>query len=187
MREVLARPALPRSGTGGDASLAAALSALGYARGAEAPELPSPLEPSERPSPRSRRFELEPLLRAHALFEAGRFAECLPLAEELVRSNPRHLLALDLATVCRMHAGEFARAEELARQRLALGEVADARLNLGLCRLELGDPEGARAEIEAALARAPGQPEILAALERLGAEPPGLEGPREAPEPGNPP
>ncbi len=85
-----------------------------------------------------------------ALFETERFAECRPLVEQLVRENPRHLLALDLLALCRMHAQEFAAAEATLRQRLALSEAADARLNLGLCRFEQGDREGALRELESA-------------------------------------
>jgi arylsulfatase A-like enzyme len=165
--ELLARPSLPSAPPPAHPGLDSALFALGYARGA-APEgsLPSPLEPSERPSPRARKHELAPLQRAHVLFEAGRYDEALPLVEAIVRENPRHPLALDYYALCLMYAGRFAEAEPALRQRLALGETADTRLNLGLCRLELGSPEEALVEIEAARQLAPEQPAILEALQR---------------------
>jgi arylsulfatase A-like enzyme/Tfp pilus assembly protein PilF len=167
LAEVLARPALAGEPRGASAELDAALSALGYARGASsAPELPSPLAPSTLPSPRSRAQELKPLQRAHELFEARRYAECRPLVAEILRGNPRHLLAADYLALCAMHAREFERAEEILRQRLAIAEAADARLNLGLCRLELGDPEAALREFEAADELSPGHPEVRAALSR---------------------
>jgi arylsulfatase A-like enzyme len=167
--EVLARPVLAREEREDDPDLAAALSVLGYARGSSADEgLPSPLDPSDRPSPKSRAGELEPLQRAFTLFEAGRMAECRPLVERIVRENPRHLLALDLLALCLMDAGEFAAAEDVLRQRLEAGpEAADTRLNLGLCRLELGDAEGALPEIEAAARLTPGEPAVQEALGRV--------------------
>ena len=165
--EVLARPALEHDAAPLNDDLARVLSALGYARGSNASALPSPLEPSDRPSPRDRAHELEALLRAHALFEALRFEECRPIVAELARENPRHLLALDLYALCLMHAREFEQAERVLRQRLAAVEAADARMNLGLCRLELGDAEGALRELEAADRLAPGQPAILEARKRV--------------------
>ncbi len=166
LQELLARPALEPETRAENDELARALSTLGYGRGNDASELPPPLAPSERPSPKARSHELATLLRAHALFEAERFAECQPLVEQLVRENPLHLLALDLLALCRMHAQEFAAAEATLRQRLALGEAADARLNLGLCRLELGDRDGALRELERAARLAPDQPAIQEALAR---------------------
>jgi arylsulfatase A-like enzyme len=171
LRELFARPALGHADAEGSAAeeeeLAEALSALGYARGGLEQELPSPLDPCDRPSPRERAHELTPLLRAHALFEARRYVECRPLVAEIVRENPGHLLALDLLALCLMHAREFERAEEVLLQRLARGpEVADARLNLGLCQLELGRTRAALAELEAAQRLAPEHPEVLAALAR---------------------
>lgn len=167
LAELLARPALEHEPGTESEALARALSALGYARGGDPSALPAPLAPCELPSPMARAGELEPLLRAHALFEAQRFAECRPIVEEMVRENPRHLLALDLLALCQMHAREFERAEGSLRRRLELAEAADARLNLGLCRFELGDAAGALRELEAAERLAPDQPAIEEALERV--------------------
>lgn len=147
-------------------ALGEALSALGYARG-EQETLPPLLAPSARPAPRERAHELAPLLRCHALLDAGRPAEALPLLEELTRENPRHELALDLLAQARLQLGDFVRAEEALRARLALAEVADAHLNLALCRLELGHPEEALAALERARALAPTNPEVARESERL--------------------
>lgn len=178
LAELLARPALESVPHGADPELDTALAALGYARGALTADvvLPSPLAPSERPSPGQRAGELVPLLEAHALYEAGHYAECRPLVAEIVRDNPRHLLALDLLALCTMQAGEFAAAAGLLRQRLSAGpEAADTRLNLGLCHLELGHAAEALVEIETAQRLAPGNAAIEDALRRaraaLAAEP----------------
>jgi choline-sulfatase len=171
MATLLARPALPRDERSESAGLEAALMALGYARGETlAAGLPSPLDPSGAPSPKSGAHELEPLQRANALFNAGRFDECRTIAASIVRENPHNLVAADLYALCLMHAREFAQAAEVLRQRLAVSEAADARLNLGLCRLELGDAAAARVEIQAAAKLAPGHPEIEAALKRVRAQ-----------------
>lgn len=169
MKELLERPALEVGAQAVDPELTDAVAALGYARGAFVldEELPSPLEPSDRPSPASRIHELVSLLRADTLYEAGRYAECEPLVAEIVRESPRHVLALDLYALCLMHAREFTKAKDVLRQRLSLSEVADARLNLGLCHLELGQLDQALVEIEAAERLYPGQPAITEALERV--------------------
>jgi tetratricopeptide (TPR) repeat protein len=165
---VLARPALAAAAAPPDEELRAALGALGYAQsGGALDELPPLLEPGERPSPRERAHELEPLLVAHALFQEGRYAECLPRVQRLVDENPGHLLALDLLGLCLMHAGRFEEAQAILRQRLARGpERADTRLNLGLALLETGAPEAALAELEAAERLQPGERSIAEALAR---------------------
>jgi Flp pilus assembly protein TadD len=66
-----------------------------------------------------------------------------------------------------MHMRDFQRAEAALRQRLALEEVADGRLNLGLCRLELGHAEEARTELERAHELAPENARIERELARL--------------------
>ncbi len=167
LERILARPALEPEALEEQLDLARALSALGYARGGDPSPLPSPLAACARPSPKACAHELQPLLVAHALFEEKRFAECRPIVEQIVRENPRHILALDLLALCQMQTREFDRAQTTLRQRLALAEAADARLNLGLCRLGLGDREGARHEIEAAARLAPDRPEIQEAFAHI--------------------
>ena len=165
---VLARPALPAAAAPPDEKLRHVLGALGYAQsGRGLDELPDLLAPSELPSPLERSVELEPLLLAHTLFQNARYGDCLPRVEALVRDNPGHLLALDLYALCLMHAGRFAEAQTVLRQRLARGpERADTRLNLGLALLETGDAESALAEIQAADRLQPGERSIQEALAR---------------------
>ncbi len=170
MSALFARPPLepdPEPEDVVDGALARALAALGYAApGERAARLPAPLEASDRPSPGERALELRPLLLANALYEAGRYDECLPLVEGIVRENGGHLLALDLLGLCLMQQGRFDEAEGFLRQRLSLAERADARLNLGLCLLELGRPAEALVELRAAEQLDPGQPAIREALTR---------------------
>ncbi len=170
LRAVLDRPALASEPVTAQGELMRALSALGYAHaGDSTTPLGSPLEPSDRPSPRERRAELQPLLVAHEYFRQGRFAECLSLVEEIVRQNPGQLLALDLLSVSLMQLGRFEQAEGFLRQRLARGpERADTRLNLGLSLRELGRESEALEELRAAERLDPGQPAIREALDKGG-------------------
>jgi len=167
LAELLARPALPPDDSRQKRSLEAELAVLGYASFGDDVVFPSPLAPSDRPAPRERAHELGPLLHAHALFSSRHFAECVPLVEAIVRENPRNLLARDLLGVALMQTDRFAEAEPVLRERLLQGpERADTHLNLGLCRLELGDPDGALAELGRALELAPEHAEIYSAMER---------------------
>ena len=172
LAELLARPALAHEAPDANDDLLNALAVLGYATGSDpTAALPSPLEPSDRPSPGERARELEPLLRANALFAARRFEECRAIAAEIVRENPGHLMALDLLGVCLMQAQRFEEAEDVLRRRLSGGtERADTRLNLGLCRLELGDARGALDELLAAERLSPAEPTIQDALRRARAQ-----------------
>jgi len=168
LARVFALPALEPRTAASDAELDEALTALGYARGGGgAPTPVSPLEPSDRPDPRSRAVELGPLVRASTLFDQERYAESRLLLAEIVRENPHNLVAVDHLTLCLMYAHEFERAEVLLRQRLEDDEVADARLNLGLCLIELGRLEEAERQIVRAAQLLPGEPSIEAALGRV--------------------
>lgn len=167
--DLTARPALAPRRSADDPDLTAALSALGYASGGLDGALPGPLDPVDRPDPRSRAGELVPLLKAHTLLEAGRFAEAREVAGTIVEANPAHQLALDILAVGAMEVGDFASAEETLQRRLALGPPrADTWLNLGHCRLERGDRDGARAAFEEARGLSPDRPEVAEAFARLG-------------------
>jgi choline-sulfatase len=166
--ELFSRPALPPRRSSEDPRLDAALSALGYASGSLESGLPGPLEPTDRPDPRSLAGELVPLLGAHTSLAAGRFEEALALARRILARNPAHLLALDIQAVSDMELGHFEAAEEALLRRLDGGpQRADTWLNLGHCRLERGDREGARAAFERARTLAPTRPEVEQAFARL--------------------
>jgi cytochrome c-type biogenesis protein CcmH/NrfG len=150
------------------AELAGELARLGYAPAAgPRAALPSPLEPMDRPGARERAGELAPLLEAHALFEAQRYAKAEPLLAAIVAENPGHLLALDLLALCRMHAGDFGRARELLLERLRHGPPrADALINLAICHEMEGDVGAALERYREAERLVPGNPEVEAGLAR---------------------
>ncbi|MCC6406185.1 MAG: sulfatase-like hydrolase/transferase [Planctomycetes bacterium] len=148
LAEFLARPALSPEPFGASAELIAELRELGYAATGDAVSaLPSPLAPSDRPSPRSRASELQPLLLANDALDGRRWEEARRKLEPIVAANPKHALAHDLAALAALQLSDFARAKELLIARLALGaERADTRINLAIACENLGDL--ARAERE---------------------------------------
>jgi tetratricopeptide (TPR) repeat protein len=164
--ELLALPSFVAREALATAELTRAMAALGYARGEDFGAMPSPLEPSDRPSPTERKHVLEPLDLAQADLDSERYAQCRPLVEGILRGNPNNPMALDFLALCQMYEGEFPEARATLEHRVALAPTADALLNLGLCHLELDDPEAALSRIDAALALVPDHQEVQAARER---------------------
>ncbi len=160
--------AAPAAGQPGafDQALLADLRRLGYgATGAPVEGLPSPLEPSERPSPRERAGELMALMQAHLLSEDGRFGEAVELVRAILLENPGNCLALEALASDLMQLGAFAEALDAWERRLACGgERADTWLNLGLCRERLGDQEAGLEALRRALAIDAGHPQVRAEL-----------------------
>jgi len=150
--EVYARERLApdRFEPGGE--LQRALWALGYPGGVlDAGELPSPLEASDRPSPRSRVHELDLLHRAEALMEGGDVEGALALTTRIVEENPDHLLGLELFALGCMHVERWSEAEEVLRRRTAHEpDRADVRVNLALCLEARGAIDEAVGELERA-------------------------------------
>ncbi|MBI5435111.1 MAG: sulfatase-like hydrolase/transferase [Planctomycetes bacterium] len=153
LAEFLARPALAPEPFGASAELIAELRELGYAAsGDAAPTLPSPLAPSDRPSPRSRAAELEPLLLANDALDGRRWEDARHRLEPIVAANPKHALAHDLAALAALQLSDFTRAKELLTARLALGaERADTRINLAIACENLGELPRAEREWRRAL------------------------------------
>lgn len=169
LAEFLGRPALAPEPLGDSAERVAWMRELGYAASGDAQlALPSPLAPSDRPSPRSRRAELEPLLLANAALEAGRWAEAARLITPILVENPKHCLAHDLAALAALQLGDFATAKERLEARLALGtERADTRINLAVACERLGDDPGAERAWRRAVALDPWNAQALNGLADL--------------------
>lgn len=162
----LAKPALAPESIDASAESIAWLRNLGYAASGDAARaLPSPLAPSDRPSPASRASELEPLLLANAALDAGRWEEADRLLAPLLASNPRNALAHDLAALAALQLGHFERARELCVARLELGpERADTRINLAVACERLGDVERAEREWRRALVLDPTNRQVVEGL-----------------------
>lgn len=137
-----------------DAPLLAELRRLGYGTtGAPVRDLPSPLEPSQRPAPRARAASgsLGLLWEADVLARDGQLAPAEARLRAILRENPGNVAALDTLALVRMRQGAFADAVELLERRLGLGaERVDTWLNLGLARDRLGQPEEALEALERA-------------------------------------
>jgi arylsulfatase A-like enzyme len=173
LAELLARPPLADDTPDGRISdaLLSELRQLGYgAIGALLEELPSPLEPSDRPSPKERACELEPLLVANALGDARRYADAVPILQAIVAENPNHLLALDLLAFGLMQLEHFDEARAILERRVSAGaQRADTCINLAVCLERAGDTERARGWYERALELDPSNAQALEELARLAA------------------
>ncbi len=155
----LARPPLePAPALGADDELLRNLESLGYAAsGTSTPELPSPLEPTQRPSPHARAAELEAFLAATSLGRRGRFAEAVRGLEEVVQSNPRHAAALDYMAFFLMQMQRHEEAAERLERALRLApERPNTLYNLGVCRERAGRADEALQLYRRALALDPG-------------------------------
>jgi arylsulfatase A-like enzyme len=172
--EVFARPTLAASAKQDGAGLTDALRSLGYADAAPMrDDVPSPLEPSDRPSPKSRASELEALLFANALVDDHQNERALPLLEEILRANPRNTTALDSCALVLVQLGRHAEAEARLREHVALGHLpCGPRINLATCAEQRGDVLGAIRWFESALELEPNDPRVLTELaglyERIG-------------------
>jgi len=149
--------------------LLAELRQLGYgATGAPQNDLPSPLEPSDRPAPRARASELALLQQVTVLGAQGQHAQIVELLQSLLDQNPHHCLALEMLGLHLMELGAFEEALDAFQRRLACGaERADTWLNLGLCREKLGQAEAAIEAVQHALAIDPGHGQVRGELARL--------------------
>lgn len=154
-----------------DGELLAQLRRLGYGTtGAPLSGMPSPLEESDRPAPRSRAGELALLWEADILANDGQLAPAEARLRAILAENPGHLEALDQLALVRMRSDDFAEAQALLERRLELGpERVDTWLNLGLSRERLGETDAALAALESAARidlEAPGLREHLARVLR---------------------
>jgi len=130
-------------GEGRDASALAELASLGYA-GTDDTRLvyPDPLEPTDRPDPRSRRDELRESTRAFALQNEGRFEQAVEVHRDVLERFPDSLATLQRLGYCLMRLGRDEEAAEAFRRYLALQpDNANVLQNLGaaLYRLERFD------------------------------------------------
>lgn len=148
---------------------------LGYGAGGPTLEgLPHPLDAGKpgdadlRPAPADRAGELEPLLLAHGLLDAGDPRGAVEMLAKILRDNPRHRLALDMRgfALLRLDRAEEARESLLARVELG-GARVDTWINLAAASELTGRAAQAAEQLERALALDPTCRPALAALERL--------------------
>jgi hypothetical protein len=155
IRAVRSRPALPADeGAKLDSGLENALRSLGYV-GVDAPlaDIPDPLEPSDLPSPKSRRKELELYYQAIEAGETGRLAEGCERLREFLRLYPSSSIARANLGDYLTRLERYAEARDVIEELLKMGHTRASTWNrLGWCRERLGDLRGAAQAYEAALA-----------------------------------
>lgn len=150
---------------------------LGYGAGGPALEgLPHPLDAGNvgdanaRPAPADRAGELEPLLLAHGLLDAGDARGAADTLATILRDNPRHRLALDLRGFALLELDRAEEARETLLARIELGGArADTWINLAAASELTGRAPQAVEQLERALALDPTCRPALVALERVAA------------------
>lgn len=145
------------AGSAADPELRARIESLGYALGGgSGGDLPEPLEPGDRPSPASRRAEMNQINLARVKLEQGEHGAAVAGFEDVLARNPRNAAALTYMAYSLSALSRFEEAEAALRAALDLGaERPEVHLSLSHCRHELGDDEGALLQILLALELAP--------------------------------
>lgn len=141
---------------------------LGYA-GAGDPDadLPAPLEPSGRPSPRERLPELRAYYAALEKANAGQRGEAIAGLEAIVAANPRNLAALDVLGALLVDERRCDQAVAVLEKLLASGPERTTTLaSLAACLELRGEIERAIAVRRRALELKPGGASEVEALAR---------------------
>ncbi|MEW6071163.1 MAG: sulfatase-like hydrolase/transferase [Planctomycetota bacterium] len=152
--EVAARPPLPgAAGAALDEEQRARIAALGYGgRGPRALALPHPLADTGLPAPTQTAAELQEVIAATDLLNAGRPAEAEARHRAILQANPDNFYSLEFLATLLMQRRDFAAAAPLLERVMQSDRgSASAALNLGICRRAAGDDERAVFWFEAAL------------------------------------
>ena len=130
--------------------------------------LPGPLEPSDRPSPLSRRGELEIFNGALSLAERGQLDRAILELEGLTAENPENHLALDFLSSWLVARGRCDEARPLLETLVRSGAAgANAHNNLAGCLERAGEPEAALCHYRRARALDPHHVQTLRNLARV--------------------
>ncbi len=170
LARALARPALEvGASVASDSELMRSVSELGYLGAAgSSGELPSPLDPTDRPSPHQRADELRKCESAERMLARGRFADAERLLEDVLQRNPRNTFALEYLGHSQMRLGKFDAARASLEGALEYGpERAPILRALGFVLERLGDKSGALARLTRAAELDPSELETLRLLLRL--------------------
>lgn len=127
------------------------------ARRAEAPSTGTSSAPAVDRAPATSAREMpEPLQRAIALIERGRFDDARALVAPLLAADADDAQAVFVQGLSYHRARDYARAQPILERALAL-DPSNAVVNhfLGYCRFHNGDLDGARASFEAHLRTSP--------------------------------
>ncbi len=163
------RPRLEPGVAARDAELLEKIQNLGYAAAGSVEEtLPDPLDPSDRPSPKSRAREQWELQNAMFHAAQGRYEEALAKLREIYAANPFNAEAVDHMTACLMRLQRVEEAIEPLRSVLSRSpNRPDTLTYLGVCLLLLERHEEAREPLARALEIQPDHLQALAAMSQL--------------------
>ena len=152
--EIASRPALDGAEAAElDEEQRARIAALGYgSAGPRSAPLPHPLQDTGLRPPRETAEELQLILRATDLLNAGRGGEAEQLHRQILDRNPNNYYSLEFLATLLMQRKDFAAAAPLL-QRVMDSErgSASAALNLGICLRATKDEERAVIWLERAL------------------------------------
>ena len=155
--DVAGRPGLALEQGAGTAELTNALRALGYASaGATRTELPPPLDPAGRSSPKRMHKAFQDTHLGMRLFRADRFEEAERVLTRVAQDAPENYYALDLLANARMQMGLFDDAVPILRLVVAEGPGwPGSWFNLGCSLVEIGEREAALEPLRRAVSLAP--------------------------------
>ena len=162
--------ALPRLRSGAlelDEARLAELRALGYAAsGGAVRELPLPLEPSERPAPRSRAAQVEQFARAIGLAQAGRTTQAIAVLEAILGENPSNVFAAETLASCLFQEQRFDEVVALL-EPLVPEDRYGTHSYLAASLENLGRLEPALVHYRAAQRLRPTEPTLAEAIQRV--------------------
>ena len=166
--ELADRPRLERAdAVASDQDLLASLRGLGYiAGGAVQGDLPHPLGQHELPSPTAMIPHYERSIDALAMTQEGRFAEAVPVLQEVRAVNPRNPFVLDLLANCLMAQQRLAEAEPVLRELIefAVTPQPAAHARLGAVLVDTGRTDEGIEELLRSHELSPGRPRLLRQL-----------------------
>jgi len=175
--DVAARPRLDPSADPLDEELVAKIRSLGYAAaGGGTVDLPEPLAPSTRPSPRDRKRELMDAYYGNELLQEGRVDEAIAVLGSVVEGNPDNAFARDHLATALIRKGSYREAIPHLTRLLQGGVERPANhYNLGACLAIVGRTDDAIAALYRATQLAPAErlyaEKLAGILTQVGREP----------------
>ncbi len=162
IEEVFELPALRPTAPG--ASLREDVAALGYAVAETEVDLPHPLAPTSRPSPRSRVGEQARMQQAFELVASGMWSAAEGAYREIIAQNPQNVSATQRLAVCLMRQGRHDEAVGWLTPLVTKNSPAEISYLLGVCHLQSGRSEAALEALQACVQEDPGHSAARKAL-----------------------
>jgi tetratricopeptide (TPR) repeat protein len=153
-------PATARAAESLDEDAKRRLASLGYVSSGAAPVVRK-----DAPRPADMTAMLDVIERASGLFEAGRYADCIPLYEHVLASDPRNMDAALRIASAQSALGHNDKAIEMFRRAAAIDpDSQDVRTYLGLHYVRVKDWDRAGALLEQVVKESPDRATAVDAL-----------------------